>query len=210
LNTAAGMGIENARIEKERDKINKALGLAPKDVQEPVTADDWINQGIEELKKDKKKALAHFRKAIEINPLNSNAYIFAAYVTDALEDYPETIKLLDEAIKTDPKSYRAWVGRAMVHTILGNEKAAISDMQNALSVNLSQEVMFQAARMYGRLSKKNAQYKQETMAYLSIVIRSGYGVDVAEKSDDFSEVKELPEFKRVISEAKAQIVPKKD
>lgn len=78
------------------------------------------------------RAIAQYTRAIELNPLDADAFFhrgqsraLAGDLQGAIDDYSRTIRL-------DPNNREAYVKRARCLTVLGNETAAQADLNHAI------------------------------------------------------------------------------
>ena len=77
------------------------------------------------------RAIAHFTKAIELNPDFANAFHSRAYAYYSIDDYPRAIADYTQAIKLNPDSPHSYWGRGAAYGKLGNRKLADDDYARA-------------------------------------------------------------------------------
>jgi tetratricopeptide (TPR) repeat protein len=76
------------------------------------------------------RAIADYKKAIDINPRNADAYYNRAIVHDAKGEYDRAIADLSKAIEINPSHVRAYYNRGVAH-----EKRAVDDYRRVLSID---------------------------------------------------------------------------
>ncbi|XP_054431974.1 tetratricopeptide repeat protein 6 [Pteronotus mesoamericanus] len=91
-------------------------------------------EGIKEAQKD-------FLRALHINPAYTKARISLGYNLQTQEKFQKAWNHFTIAIEVDPKSYLAYEGRAVVCLQMGNNFAAIQDINAALKLNTTAEFL---------------------------------------------------------------------
>ncbi|XP_005876666.2 PREDICTED: tetratricopeptide repeat protein 6, partial [Myotis brandtii] len=92
------------------------------------------DEGIKQAQKD-------FLKALHYNPICTKARISLGYNLQAQEKFQKAWNHFTIAIEVDPKSYLAYEGRAVVCLQMGNNFAAIQDINFAIKINTTAEFL---------------------------------------------------------------------
>ncbi|XP_059566922.1 tetratricopeptide repeat protein 6-like [Myotis daubentonii] len=92
------------------------------------------DEGVKEAQKD-------FLKALHYNPTCTKARISLGYNLQAQEKFQKAWNHFTIAIEVDPKSYLAYEGRAVVCLQMGNNFAAIQDINIAIKINITAEFL---------------------------------------------------------------------
>lgn len=78
------------------------------------------------------EALAQFDRAIELQPMYHEAWVFRGVVLIHLERYQEALASCDRAIKLRPTYTEAWIFRGAALHQLGDYRAAYASYERAL------------------------------------------------------------------------------
>jgi serine/threonine-protein kinase len=124
------------QYDKALADLNKAIELDPKD------AVAWRNRGAiySELHQYNKalaqynKALAHFSKAIELEPMHVN-FCWRGSTYNELRQYDKAVADLTKAIELDPKCVSAWTNRAHAYKHLQQYDKALADFNKAIELD---------------------------------------------------------------------------
>jgi tetratricopeptide (TPR) repeat protein len=85
------------------------------------------------------EAIEYCNKAIKINPIIENAWIFKGYALDGLGRHEEAIECYDNAIKINPDNENAWVGKGYALEDLERNEEAIECYDKAIEINPNNE-----------------------------------------------------------------------
>jgi tetratricopeptide (TPR) repeat protein len=92
-----------------KDEAEKQLDL----LESVAPAEAWITRGRHARDDgDLEAARDHYRKALEVGPREPTVLLVLAVIDQQLDDYDESIRLLDEALEADPELERAYYYRA--------------------------------------------------------------------------------------------------
>lgn len=95
-------------------------------------AQQQINDGIKMLHRSQfTEALAHFNKALELNPELSEAYVYKAKVWINKGDYKQAIEDAGAAIEIQPQNGEAYNTRAQAYFYTGDRMSSCSDWRKA-------------------------------------------------------------------------------
>jgi protein O-mannosyl-transferase len=102
----------------------------------PYLAMPYNNRGVfSKKKKDLKRALADYEKAIEINPKYASSYLNRGNIAfDAGRD-SEALKDYDTTLSLDPKNAKALSSRGSVYGKMGKNDLALNDLNEALEMD---------------------------------------------------------------------------
>ncbi len=81
------------------------------------------------------RAIAHFNRAIELDPTYIQAYIERGNIKDTIRDFPGAVADFTKAIAIDPKSSTAYYNRGTVLSKNGSTTAAIADYTAAIAID---------------------------------------------------------------------------
>ena len=82
-----------------------------------------------------KEAIACYDKAIEIDPMNADAYYKKGLSLSTIEKYTEAIACYDKAIEIDPMNADAYNNKGLSLYYLGYNDEAIACYDKALEIN---------------------------------------------------------------------------
>lgn len=103
---------------------------------------DYIHRGLAYYKLgEKDKALRDLEAGVAVLPGDAQARFELGHIRLSNGDTAGAIKDLDEALKLDPRLYRALVDRAEAYRQKSNYKAALSDLEIALSMSNSPDLL---------------------------------------------------------------------
>ena len=92
----------------------------------------WLNKGqLYATYGNSKRAIEHFRKAIEMDPQNSAAFFNLAVSYGETGRYSRAIDAINRAISLDPKNGAYYYARGWIHQLSGEKGQAESDMKRA-------------------------------------------------------------------------------
>ena len=137
-----------------------------KDVNNLVLlASVYANRGSAEFKEKEygEKALQTIKKALALDPRNSDAYRVQGYAYEIMSLWAQSISSYNKSIEIDPKNARAFVNRGHVYNLLGNLDTAEEDYRGALKIDPNEgDALFNL----GRISFSNNK-KTEARAFLN-------------------------------------------
>ncbi|RLE84045.1 MAG: hypothetical protein DRJ41_03815 [Thermoprotei archaeon] len=109
-----------------------------------------VNLGVEATKKGNYRlAFFYYRKAIEMNPDQKEAYNNLGRLLTDLGRPDEALKYLNKALELDPNYVFALINRGIALTRLGRYAKAINDLDKALSLNPDNEkIWYNRALIY--------------------------------------------------------------
>ena len=100
------------------------------------SAEDFLDAGVEKGRSgDYQGAIAELDKAIEINPMYTDAYYIRGYAKDELEDYQGAIADYSKAIEINPQYFFAYSNRGLAKDELEDYQGAIADYNKAIEIN---------------------------------------------------------------------------
>ncbi|KAM8780252.1 tetratricopeptide repeat protein 6 [Rhynchonycteris naso] len=129
----------NKEFEEAVDFFTQALTI------NPCFVDAYIGRGNSYMEyghdEGNKQAQKDFLRALHFNPTYTKARISLGYNLQAQEKFQKAWTHFTIAIEVDPKSYLAYEGRAVVCLQMGNNFAAIQDINNAIKINTTAEFL---------------------------------------------------------------------
>ncbi|XP_045144046.1 tetratricopeptide repeat protein 6 [Echinops telfairi] len=135
-------GMCHHRIDEFEDAVNfftNALKINPHFV------DAYVGRGNAYMEYDQneatKQAQKDFVKALHFNPMHTKARISLGYNLQAQEKFQKAWNHFTIALEIESKNYIAYEGRAMVCLQMGNNFAAIQDINAAIKINTTAEFL---------------------------------------------------------------------
>jgi tetratricopeptide (TPR) repeat protein len=172
--------------------------------REPVEESCWTARGFAKLGSDAKGALADFDKALERNPQYRPALINKAHVFGEILNRPaDAVAVLDRAIQFHPEQAEFWRTRAVYYARLGRRNDAHRDAEQALQLNGDAATRYQVAGVYSLTSKENPDDRKEAFRLLAGALKKDYGFELLDIDPELAPIRDLPEFKNLVSAARA-------
>jgi serine/threonine protein kinase/tetratricopeptide (TPR) repeat protein len=172
--------------------------------REPTDEQSWIARGVAREDRDPQRALADYRKALELNPRSFGALQNIARV---LSDDPrlleEAVAALTKALDIEPDYAPARSGRGVLLARLGRRKAALEDAEAALLQDRSPPITYQVAGIYALTSKQVLGDRARALQLLASALRQGYGLDDIDNDPELEPIRKEPEFVRLVEAARA-------
>ncbi len=133
--------------------INQAAkSMQDKQTNAPKTTLDYRADAQKALAKgDYKGGKEALDKAIELNPKDSDLYTQRAMANAQMQDYASAIQDYNSAIAADPNNAKAFLDRARLKSLEGNNKGALADLAKAKD-------------LYGEQGNKKGEAEAENMA----------------------------------------------
>ncbi|WP_445475875.1 tetratricopeptide repeat protein [Methanococcoides methylutens] len=91
----------------------------------------WTNTGIAYCDlSEYNKAVYCFKKALELDPLNSDIWYNKGIAHSYLGKYEESIESYTKVLEINPRYDNAWINKGMIHDILGEYEEAIKSYEH--------------------------------------------------------------------------------
>ena len=87
---------------------------------------------------------------------------------------------------------------------LGRRESAHADAREALPKDTNPYNVYQIAGIYALTSRQNPNDRGEAFRLLESALRQGFGLDLIDKDRDLDAIREQPEFRRIVDEARAR------
>ena len=144
---------------EEATKIAESISSKDsKDVNNLILlASVYANRGSAEFKEKEygEKALQTIKKALALDPKNSDAYRIQGYAYEIMSLWAQSISSYNKSIEIDPKNARAFVNRGHVYNLLGNLDTAEEDYRGALKIDPNEgDALFNLGRISFSNNKK--------------------------------------------------------
>ncbi|MGD9240677.1 MAG: SPOR domain-containing protein [Desulfobacterales bacterium] len=98
--------------------------------------EDWVDKGLKLISKQKyDEAIKAFSTAIEIIPLDYQAYNYRGVARALKGDFDKAMADYNIALKIRPRYAEAYNNRGFAHTQMGDLKQALNDYSRALEIN---------------------------------------------------------------------------
>ncbi|OPY28637.1 MAG: lipoprotein NlpI [Methanobacterium sp. PtaU1.Bin242] len=81
------------------------------------------------------EAINSFKRALEIDPENDDAWNNKGTAFFNLSRYPEALESFNKALKINPENYSAWAGKGSVLRFLEDYKEAVRCLEKFIEVN---------------------------------------------------------------------------
>jgi tetratricopeptide (TPR) repeat protein len=211
LDEAVKRGIGLTRVYFMRARLKRRLGDEPgarRDEaeglkREPSDELSWVARGMARLRGDPKGALADFEQALKVNPRTWMALMNKAHVlSERLGRNREASQVLDELLKLYPEHVPALSGQAVLLARLGQRQKAHELIAEALVLDPTGEVRYQAACVYALTSPQVPGDAERALAYLRQAIDDRYGLEILDRDDDLAALRGKPAFDRVVQAAR--------
>jgi tetratricopeptide (TPR) repeat protein len=148
-----------------------------------------------------RKAEKTLLRAIELGPDLAEARSFLSYLYAITNRWEEASKHIETAIKLEAKSARNWNSIGLYFGVGGEYERALDYFLAAYSIDSGYFVAaYNAGCAYARLGDI-----ESALEYLEIGLRSKRLIKGAETDRDFDKIRDLPEFKRIMSAAKKRL-----
>jgi serine/threonine protein kinase/tetratricopeptide (TPR) repeat protein len=175
----------------------KGLSLIPTDEV------SWVLRGLQRIGNDPKGAVADFDEALRLNPRSFDGLQNKASVlSENLGRIEEAVEVLNKEIELYPDSVQARAGRGVLLGRLGRRTEAIKDAEECLRRDIQPEVLYQVAGIYALTSRQRAQDRRQAFLLLACAFDKGYGLDLIGRDADLNPIRDDPEFRRLVAEAK--------
>ena len=113
------------------------------------------------------RAIAHFTKAIELNPDFANAFHSRAYAYYSIDDYPRAIADYTQAIQLNPDFANAFHSRANAYYEIADYPRAVADYTQAIQLNPDSPYSYWGrGAAYGKLGNRTLADDDYAMAEL--------------------------------------------
>lgn len=179
--------------------------------REPVEESCWTARGFARMVSDPKAALADFENALARNPSYLPALTNkAAVLADLLNKPADAVATLDTAIAHHPEAATLWSSRAVYQARLGRRADAHRDAEHALTLSGDPATRYQVAGVYALTSKTHPDDRKESFRLLAMALQRDYGFEFLDVDPELAPVRELPEFKNLVSAAKTIRIPTGD
>jgi tetratricopeptide (TPR) repeat protein len=130
----------------------------------------WFNKGKEDISRNElKAAIEDYTKIIELNPMDTQAYMLRGLTKYKLKKYKEAIKDYNKAIELNPSDAGVYNNRGAAKSDLLFYNEAIEDYNTAIKLNPNSDVAyFNRGLAYfnsGYLKRSRDFYKQAVKDY---------------------------------------------
>ena len=110
-------------------------GLEFEDNQEPHTAEDWLNLGIQQAKRGElETAIASWGEAISLNPQMTSAWQNRGSALGVMGRLEEALANFDEALVQNPNDAEVWLSRGLLLEAMERKEEAIPSYEKALTL----------------------------------------------------------------------------
>jgi Flp pilus assembly protein TadD len=115
---------------KNAEALEMAMKLNPNDWRV------WAQKGIS-LSENKlfEDAITAIKKSIELKPEESKVWNIFAKVLIDINSLDEAKSAVEKALELDPKNDYAWFNLACLHSLKGNKKSTLENLQIAIGMN---------------------------------------------------------------------------
>ena len=128
--------VSPAQQESEGDKPTVPQGAKKQ-------SDDWYDKGILlTVYGNDKAAIAHFKKAIQLDPQHHDAYFQMGVSYGELGQYDIALRQIEKAIELNPEKAVFYYGRARVRLLSGDKEKAMSDFEKAADMGSRDAVSY--------------------------------------------------------------------
>jgi tetratricopeptide (TPR) repeat protein len=171
--------------------------------RKPANEMDWLARGYARMSVAPKAAIADFDEALKLNSRSLAALQNKAHVLSKLGRNEEAIKALDRVVDLYPDFVLARAGRGVLLARLGKREAAHKDALACLARDKKPLTCYQLAGIYALTSKSSRDDGEEAFRLLSRSLLRGVGFDLLEADRDLDPIRQCPEFKTLVTAARA-------
>ena len=171
---------------------------------EPTDEFGWIARGSARRDRDPKGSLADYDQALKVNPRSFDALQNkAALLSDKFGKDGEALAVLERGVEIYPESVLARGGRGVLLARIGQRKVAVEDAQACLLLDSSPATLYQVGCIYALTSKQTPADRTQAMPLLAAALRAGFGLEFVDHDSDLDPLRNLPEFQRMVTAARA-------
>ena len=116
----------------------------------------------------------------------------------------QAVETLDTLLAFYPDYVPALAGRGVLRARLGRRESAHADAREALPKDTNPYNVYQVAGIYALTSRQNPDDRGEAFRLLESALRQGFGLDLIDKDRDLDAIRDQPEFRRIVDEARAR------
>ena len=128
--------VEELKKELEKAKAGKADQEKYKNAVNRLSARDWYEKGIALYSVGTPQEIIEaFTRAIELNPIFEEAYLWRGREYRKLDNYQQAIRDFDKAIELNPKYAEAYMERGDTYERLRDYRRAIREYDRAIQLN---------------------------------------------------------------------------
>jgi tetratricopeptide (TPR) repeat protein/predicted Ser/Thr protein kinase len=198
----AYLNLAGVRIEQK--KYDEALGLLERSISLDPSAAAYSNRAtVEFYRKDYNGAAADYEKAISLGGEDYELWgnLAEAYYwskgrrQQAPEAYAHAIRLVEDAIKLNPRDASLYASLAKWHAMRGDHAQAQDEVVASLKLAPREPKTFFVAAVVAQQAGK----KQQAMSWLEKAVRAGYSPASVEDDPVFASLHADPAFKKLIS-----------
>jgi serine/threonine protein kinase/Flp pilus assembly protein TadD len=211
FNAAVNLGFSQTRIyflrsecyarigDAERAEADRRQGM----VLTPSDPLSWVARGVARLSDDPEGASEDFRKAIELNPFEGEAYRNLAHVlSERLDRQDDAIATLDEMLTRISEDPYGWAGRAVLHARKQHVKEAHDDALHAIALSEAPIILYQIGCVHA-LAPKDDQSTGEALRWIARAIEQDSAlVRIAATDPDLRSLHSLDAFGRMVAAAR--------
>jgi serine/threonine protein kinase/predicted Zn-dependent protease len=180
------------------DKTGAAADRAEGLKREPTTAADFIARGVARRKASPTAALADFKSAEELDPLNTAALENQAYVQAELLHRPDqAVDTLSRLLYRTPHSPLAFISRAVYLARSGKTAEAVADAEKATELSTAPGIEYRVGCVYALAAKADPKYAAPALKHLSAALKAGFGYEHLPTDSDLHPLRGRAEFDRL-------------
>ena len=169
----------------------------------PADALSWLGRAEARTPTDPAAALADVGEALRLDPFLVEAYEQKAHIlAEKLNRSAEAVAALDRAVELNPDYVPARAGRGVLLARRGDRDAAIRDARESLLRDGRAPNLYQVAGIFALTSKANPDDRAEALRLLRAALKSGFGLAWVDGDADLDPIRDDPEFKRVVADAR--------
>jgi serine/threonine protein kinase/tetratricopeptide (TPR) repeat protein len=165
----------------------------------------WVERGnARAARGDFGGALGDYDQALRLSPRSYPAVMGkAAVLSEHLGKTREAIEVLDGLLDICPGSDAVRASRAVLRARLGRRDEALADARLVLAHGPDPPpLLYQIAGVYALTSRQVADDRREALRLLTRALRRGDGLDVVDADPDLDPIRDDPEFRRVVADAR--------
>ncbi|HEX3150805.1 MAG TPA: protein kinase [Gemmataceae bacterium] len=171
----------------------------------PADELSWVARAEARMGTEPEAALADVAEALRLNPASMTGLQLQAHLlAERLGRPTDAVKTLDRAVELYPEYAPAVAGRGVLLARTGRRTDAVRDAEAALMRDGKAPNLYQVGCIYALTAKGEPSDKAKAFELLWAALRTGFGLDIVDTDTDLDPIRSEPEFRRLVSMAKAR------
>ncbi len=170
----------------------------------------WVARAENRFGDDPKGALADVDEALKLNPWSAIALqLKAAILSEGLKRPGDALAVLNRAVELHPDAVPVRAGRGVLLARAGKRDEALRDAKDALRRDTRAPNLYQVGCIYALTTKTHPDDRREALKLLWDGLKTGFALDIVDTDSDLDALRNDPDFKDLVRDAKALNAPRK-